>query len=324
MTADGQIKSFFQRWETLEAEKQQVADLMKDLFAEAKGFGYDTKALRAAFRLKAKQDLDSLADAEFEAIVDTYMSALNAPTVQARDARVRAREKIEEFDPITGEFVEETPAATYTAVGSGRGSAAPVRDPVANVEEGTADESAAVSDDPASRASEDSERQRASMVGFADDCRTGGKEQVAAAPVPVGEADARSLPANSPEAATTQRANVPPQHEAGNGQARVQNSGVTVVGTERGTVSNSQFDPNEDREEDHSLDGNADASVGGRHVNAQPHRAATAGALVQVAPATKPLRPHCRNPGEHCGGYGSNHCHSCLRASREPELEACT
>jgi uncharacterized protein (UPF0335 family) len=104
MTAEGQIKSFFQRWETIEAEKQQVADLMKDLFAEAKGFGYDTKALRAAFRLKAKQDLDSLADAEFEAIVDTYMSALNAPSVQARDARMRVREKIEEFDPITGEF----------------------------------------------------------------------------------------------------------------------------------------------------------------------------------------------------------------------------
>ncbi|MGO7779452.1 GapR family DNA-binding domain-containing protein [Rhizobium ruizarguesonis] len=322
MTAEGQIKSFFQRWETLEAEKQQVADLMKDLFAEAKGFGYDTKALRAAFRLKAKQDLDSLADAEFEAIVDTYMSALSAPTVTARDARMRVREKIEEFDPITGEFVEETPAATYTAVGSGAGSAAPLRDPVANVGEEAADESAAVSVDPASRASEDSERQRASMVGFADDCRTGGKEQAAAAPVPVGEADARSLPANSPEAATKQRANVPPQHEAGNGQATVQNSGVTVVGTERGTVSNSQFDPNEDREEDHSLDGNADANAGGDHVTAQAHRAATAGALVQVAPATKPLRPHCRNPGEHCGGYGSNHCHSCLRAAREPEVAA--
>lgn len=70
--------------------------------------------------------------------------------------------------------------------------------------------------------------------------------------------------------------------------------------------------------------GSAAANAGGRHVNAQPHRAATAGALVQVAPATKPLRPHCRNPGEHCGGYGSNHCHACLRAAREPELEACT
>ncbi|TBB44192.1 DUF2312 domain-containing protein [Rhizobium ruizarguesonis] len=283
MTAEGQIKSFFQRWETIEAEKQQVADLMKDLFAEAKGFGYDTKALRAAFRLKAKQDLDSLADAEFEAIVDTYMSALNAPSVQARDARMRVREKIEEFDPITGEFVEETPAATYTAVGSGAGSAAPLRDPVANVGEEAADESAAVSDDPASRVSEDSERQRASMVGFADNCRTGGKEQSAAAAAPVGDAaaEAHGIPA-----------------------------------------TNSEIDPTEDRKEDHSLDGNADASVGGRHVTAQAHSAATAGALVQVAPATKPLRPHCRNPDERCGGYGSTHCGSCLRAARELEVPA--
>ncbi|MBY5917322.1 DUF2312 domain-containing protein [Rhizobium leguminosarum] len=303
MTAEGQIKSFFQRWETLEAEKQQVADLMKDLFAEAKGFGYDTKALRAAFRLKAKQDLDSLADAEFEAIVDTYMSALNAPSVQARDARMRARENIEEFDPITGEFVDEPVNAKLVATVAtgmqteiGRKALIAAVDIMiaredaeeesrANVEEGTADESAAVSDDPASRASEDSERQRASMVGFAGDCRTGGKEQLAAAAAPVGDAaaEAHGIPA-----------------------------------------TNSEIDPTEDREEDHSLDGNADASVGGRHVTAQEHRAASAGALVQVAPATKSLRPHCRNPGEHCGGYGSNHCHSCLRVAREPELEACT
>ncbi|MBY5750778.1 DUF2312 domain-containing protein [Rhizobium leguminosarum] len=72
------------------------------------------------------------------------------------------------------------------------------------------------------------------------------------------------------------------------------------------------------------IHGSAAANAGGDHVTAHAHRAATAGALVQVAPATKPLRPHCRNPGEHCGGYGSNHCHACLRAAREPELEACT
>lgn len=85
--------------------------------------------------------------------------------------------------------------------------------------------------------------------------------------------------------------------------------------------------PSVDSETEPSILGGEDspgANAGGRHVNAQPHRAASAGALVQVAPATKPLRPHCRNPGEHCGGYGSNHCHSCLRAAREPELEACT
>ncbi len=104
MTADGQIKSFFQRWENLEAEKKQTADALKDLFAEAKGFGYDTKALRAAFRLKVKEDLDNPADAEFEAVVDTYLSAINAPSTSRRDARLRTRENIEKFDPETGEI----------------------------------------------------------------------------------------------------------------------------------------------------------------------------------------------------------------------------
>ncbi|WP_017993906.1 GapR family DNA-binding domain-containing protein [Rhizobium leguminosarum] len=50
--------------------------------------------------------------------------------------------------------------------------------------------------------------------------------------------------------------------------------------------TNSEIDPTEDREEDHSLDGNAGANTGGRHVAAKANRAATAGALVQVAPAT--------------------------------------
>lgn len=288
MTAEGQIKSFFQRWETLEAEKQQVADLMKDLFAEAKGFGYDTKALRAAFRLKAKQDLDSLADAEFEAIVDTYMSALNAPSVQARDARMRVREKIEEFDPITGEFIDEPVDAKLVAtVATGMQTEIGRKALIAAVDimiareeaeeefhtnpEEEAEAKGAATVDAEDRAEGDTDRQRSPKAGTTDGGRQGVREQVASSPVP---------------------------------------------------ASNSEIDPTEDRKEDHSLDGNAGANTGGRHVAAQANRAATAGALVQVAPATKPLRPHCRNPGENCGGYGSNHCHSCLRAAREPEVAA--
>lgn len=294
MTAEGQIKSFFQRWETLEAEKQQVADLMKDLFAEAKGFGYDTKALRAAFRLKAKQDLDSLADAEFEAIVDTYMSALNAPTVQARDARMRARENIEEFDPITGEFVEETPAATYTAVGSGAGSAAPLR-----VQPETANETPKQVYGDSGAAATALPSQSVDIPAGGDHAqKIDGSDELCPAEI-FSQSDDDAI-------------------AAVNGKAGLAN----VIDVE--PSSSGQIDPTEDRKEDHSLDGNADASVGGRHVTAQEHCAASAGALVQVAPATKPLRPRCRNPGEHCGGYGSTHCGSCLRAAREPELEACT
>jgi len=68
--------------------------------------------------------------------------------------------------------------------------------------------------------------------------------------------------------------------------------------------------------------GSIDANTGGGHVtdgrNAQPDQA---GGLVQRPPA-KPLRPQCRNPGDHCGGYGSTHCNSCVQAAKEIEVAA--
>ncbi|RAI27324.1 hypothetical protein CH340_24460 [Rhodoplanes serenus] len=62
---------------------------MKDVFAEAKGNGYDVKALRAVIRLR-KQDKDERA--EHEAIVETYMHALGmlADTPLGRAAIERA------------------------------------------------------------------------------------------------------------------------------------------------------------------------------------------------------------------------------------------
>jgi len=340
MTADKQLKAYIDRVLRLKEEQDSTGDDIREIYAEAKAEGYDKTImgkLVAHLRRELKQGAGAVAEAE--SIFDTYLNAYQ----RASGTPVATHTHEEKFDPITGEFLNEPVnaklvATVATGLQTEAGSKALIaavdimiaregaeEESQANVEEEAADESAAVSDDPASRASEESERQRASMVSCADDCRTGGKEQVAAAPVPVGEADARSLPAHSPETATTQRANVPPQHEAGNGQATVQNSGVTVVGTESGTVSNSQIDPNEDRREGHSIDGaksTADANAGGDHVTAQANRAATAGALVKCTPATKPLRPHCRNPGEHCGGYGTNHCHSCLRAAKESEVAA--
>ncbi|KKX29214.1 GapR family DNA-binding domain-containing protein [Rhizobium sp. LC145] len=64
----------------------------------------------------------------------------------------------------------------------------------------------------------------------------------------------------------------------------------------------------------------AAANTGGDHVTAQTSTAATAGALVRSAPAKSPLRPHCLNPGEQCGGYGTKHCRSCTAAMQEREV----
>jgi len=68
-----QIKSIVERIERLTEEKQSIADDIKDIYAEAKGNGYNVKALRAVIR-RRKQDAAALA--EHEAILETYMQAL--------------------------------------------------------------------------------------------------------------------------------------------------------------------------------------------------------------------------------------------------------
>lgn len=68
-----QLKSYLDRVETLEEQKKVIADDIKDVFLEAKGNGFDVKALKAIIR-ERKQDKDKLA--EHEAIVETYKVAL--------------------------------------------------------------------------------------------------------------------------------------------------------------------------------------------------------------------------------------------------------
>jgi uncharacterized protein (UPF0335 family) len=182
--ARDQLRSFIERIERLEEEKKTIADDIKDVYGEAKGMGFDAKILKEVIKIR-KMDRDDRM--EREAILDTYLAALGM---------------IEQPDFFSDEPVAANPTRSPAmALQSPRNAAEavaerPALNPVANVGEEFADESAASSVDPASRTDDVRERQYASTVGFADDCRTGGKEQVAAAPVPVGEADARSLPAN--------------------------------------------------------------------------------------------------------------------------------
>jgi uncharacterized protein (UPF0335 family) len=68
-----ELRQFVERYEHLEAEKKDLADQMKEVMAEAKGRGYDTKALRKIIALR-KRDKNDLA--EEEAMLDLYKSAL--------------------------------------------------------------------------------------------------------------------------------------------------------------------------------------------------------------------------------------------------------
>ncbi len=68
-----QLKAIIERIERLEEEKKTISDDVKDIYAEAKGNGYDVKALRTIVRLRK---LDANERAEEETILETYMHAL--------------------------------------------------------------------------------------------------------------------------------------------------------------------------------------------------------------------------------------------------------
>lgn len=72
ITAD-ELRQFIERYERLEAEKADIADQMKEVMAEAKGRGYDTKVLRRVIALR-KRDRDDIA--EEEAVLEMYRQAL--------------------------------------------------------------------------------------------------------------------------------------------------------------------------------------------------------------------------------------------------------
>jgi uncharacterized protein (UPF0335 family) len=71
--AKGQLKAIIERIEKLEEEKKTISDDIKDVYAEAKGNGFDVKALRTIIRMR-KQDPNERH--EQETILDTYKQAL--------------------------------------------------------------------------------------------------------------------------------------------------------------------------------------------------------------------------------------------------------
>ena len=78
--AQDQLRSFVERIERLEEEKKTISDDIKDVYAEAKGNGFDTKVLRRVVSLR-KQDQNERQ--EQEAILDLYLQALGMMTGQS-------------------------------------------------------------------------------------------------------------------------------------------------------------------------------------------------------------------------------------------------
>jgi uncharacterized protein (UPF0335 family) len=88
--AGERLKSFIERIERLEEEKRTLAEDIKEVYAEAKGTGFDTKIMRQLIRIR-KRDQDELD--EEESLLDVYKRALGmlpdaapqAPQAQAAE-----------------------------------------------------------------------------------------------------------------------------------------------------------------------------------------------------------------------------------------------
>ena len=79
--AEGQLKSLVERIERLEEEKRALSSDLKEVYAEAKGHGFDTKILRKVVALRRK---DAVEREEEDTLVTLYMSALGSAPAETR------------------------------------------------------------------------------------------------------------------------------------------------------------------------------------------------------------------------------------------------
>lgn len=94
MSGNEQLRSIVERVERLEEEKKTFTDDIRDVYAEAKGNGFDVKAIRAIVRMRKQ---DAAERRTHEAILETYMHELGmlASTELGEAAIARKREEME-------------------------------------------------------------------------------------------------------------------------------------------------------------------------------------------------------------------------------------
>ena len=80
--AQDQIRAFIERIERMEEEKKAIADDIKEIYAEAKGNGFDTKVLRQIVRIRKQDHAERM---EQEALLELYMTALGMSSAPAND-----------------------------------------------------------------------------------------------------------------------------------------------------------------------------------------------------------------------------------------------
>src|SRR5690606_39641401 len=84
--AQDQLRAFIERIERMEEEKAAIAADIKEIYAEAKGNGFDTKILRKIVTIR-KQDANERM--EQEALLELYMSALDRKSTRLNSSHVK-------------------------------------------------------------------------------------------------------------------------------------------------------------------------------------------------------------------------------------------
>jgi uncharacterized protein (UPF0335 family) len=82
-SAKDQLRTIVARIERLEEEKAALSTDLKEVYAEAKGNGFDVKALRTVIRIRKQ---DETKRREEEAVLETYLHALGMATAEAEAA----------------------------------------------------------------------------------------------------------------------------------------------------------------------------------------------------------------------------------------------
>ena len=80
--AQDQLKAFVERIERMEEEKKAIADDIREIYAEAKGKGFDIKVLRQVVKIRKQDHSERM---EQEAILDLYLAALGMQAAPSED-----------------------------------------------------------------------------------------------------------------------------------------------------------------------------------------------------------------------------------------------
>jgi uncharacterized protein (UPF0335 family) len=97
--AQRQLRAFFERIERLHEERTAIGDDIKEVFAEAKGNGFDTKVMKIVLQKRRMDHADRM---EQEALVDLYMSALGMAVAPRDDEDEEAGTRVATRAPAQG------------------------------------------------------------------------------------------------------------------------------------------------------------------------------------------------------------------------------